>query len=66
MCIHILFIHRLVTFIMLIDKLIVQPDMLYGVETVPMTSSHVKQHEVTDEYNVYEHSAHTKRPCDKL
>ena len=30
-----------------IHKLIVQPAMLYGMETVPVTSSHVKKLEVT-------------------
>ena len=30
-----------------IHKMIVQPDMLYEVETVQMTSSHVKKLEVT-------------------
>ena len=31
-----------------IYKMIVQPAMLYGMETVPMTSSHVKKLEVTE------------------
>ena len=31
-----------------IDKMIVQSAMLYGMETVPVTSSHVKKLEVTD------------------
>ena len=31
-----------------IHKMIVQPDMLYGMETGPVTSSHVKKLEVTD------------------
>ena len=31
-----------------IHKMIVQPAMLYGMETVPMTSSHVKKLEVTE------------------
>ena len=31
-----------------IPKMIVQPAMLYGMETVPMTSSHVKKREVTE------------------
>ena len=31
-----------------IHKMIVQPAMLYGMETVPVTSSHVKQLEVTE------------------
>ena len=31
-----------------IHKLIVQPAMLYGMETVPMTSSHTKKLEVTE------------------
>ena len=30
-----------------INKMIVQPAMLYGMETVPITSSHVKEREVT-------------------
>ena len=30
-----------------IHKIIVQPAMLYGIETVPVTSSHVKKLEVT-------------------
>ena len=30
-----------------IHKMIVQPSKLYGMETVPMTSSHVKKLEVT-------------------
>ena len=29
-------------------QIIVQPDMLYGMETVPATSSHVKKLEVTE------------------
>ena len=31
-----------------IHKMIVQPDMQYGMETVPVTSSHVKKLEVTE------------------
>ena len=31
-----------------IHKMIVQPAMLHGMETVPMTSSHVKKLEVTE------------------
>ena len=31
-----------------IHKMIVQPAMLYGMETVPVTSSHVKKLEVTE------------------
>ena len=31
-----------------INKMIVQPAMLYGMETVPVTSSHVKKLEVTE------------------
>ncbi len=31
-----------------IHKMIVQPGMLYGTETVPVTSSHVKKLEVTE------------------
>ena len=31
-----------------IHKTIVQPAMLYGMETVPVTSSHVKKLEVTE------------------
>ena len=31
-----------------IHKMIVQPAMLYGTETVPMTTSHVKKLEVTE------------------
>ena len=31
-----------------IHKMIVQPAMLYGMETVPMTSSHVKKLEMTE------------------
>ena len=31
-----------------IHKTIVQPAMLYGMETVPMTSSHVKKLDVTE------------------
>ena len=39
-----------------IHKMIVQPAMLYGMETVPMTGSHVKKLEVTE----------IKRCCDTL
>ena len=31
-----------------INKMLVQPAMLYGMETVPMNSSHVKKLEVTE------------------
>ena len=31
-----------------IHKMIVQPSMLYGMETVPITSSHVKKLEVKE------------------
>ena len=45
-----------------INKMIVQPAMLYGVETVPGTSSHVKKLEVTEMMGM---RPHAKRPCDK-
>ena len=45
-----------------INKMIVQPAMLYGVETVPGTSSHVKKLEVTEMMGM---RPHAKRPCEK-
>ena len=45
-----------------INKMIVQPAMLYGVETVPGTSSHVKKLEVTEMMGM---RPHAKRPCAK-
>ena len=45
-----------------INKMIVQPAMLYGMETVPGTSSHVKKLEVTEMMGM---RAHAKRPCEK-
>ena len=50
-----------------IHKMIVQPTMLYGMETVPVTSSHVKKLEVT-EMKIHVHMGmrpHAKRPCPK-
>ena len=46
-----------------IHKMIVQPAMLYGMETVPVTSSHVKKLEVTEMKMGMR--PHAKRPCDK-
>ena len=45
-----------------INKMIVQPAMLYGMETVPGTSSHVKKLEVTEMMGM---RPHAKRPCEK-
>ena len=44
-----------------IHKMIVQPAMLYGMETVPVTSSHVKKLEVTDMKMCRRASGHTRR-----
>ena len=46
-----------------IHKTIVQPAVLYGMETVPVTSSHVKKLEVTEMKMGMR--SHTKRPCEK-
>ena len=49
-----------------IRKLIVQPDMLYGMETVPVTNSHVK--ETGSDINEDVHIGmwpHAKRPHEK-
>ena len=46
-----------------IHKMIVQPAMLYGAETVPMTSSRVKKLEVTE--MKMDMRPHTRRPCEK-
>ena len=46
-----------------IHKMIVQPAMLYGMETVPVTSVHVKTREVTAMKMGIR--PHTKIPCEK-
>ena len=47
-----------------IHNMFVQPAMLYGMETVPVTSSSVKKLEVTEmKMGMW---PHTKRPCKKL
>ena len=49
-----------------IHKIIVLPAMLYGMETVPVTSSHAKKLEVTDNEDVQlGRRPHAKRPCEK-
>ena len=50
-----------------IHKIIVQSVMLYGMETVPMTSSHVKTLEVTQLYEDVQMGIrpHTKIPYEK-
>ena len=49
-----------------IHKMIVQPAMMYGMETVPFTSSHMKKLEVTEMKMCRWASGHTdKRPCEK-
>ena len=49
-----------------IHKMIVQPAMLYGMETVPVTGSHVKKLEVTENEDVQMGMRpHAKRPCEK-
>ena len=45
-----------------INKMIVQPAMMYGMETVPGTSSHVKKLEVTEMMGM---RPYAKRPCEK-
>ena len=44
-----------------IHKMIVQPAMLYGMETVPVTSSHVNKLEVTGNQDVRMACGHTLR-----
>ncbi len=39
--------------------------MLYGMETIPMTSSHFKKREVTEMIMQMGMRPHTKRPCEK-
>ena len=46
-----------------IHKMVVQPAMLYGMETVPVTSSHVKKLEVIEMKMCMR--PHAKRPCEK-
>ena len=46
-----------------INKMIVQPAMVYGMETVPVTSSHVKKLEVTEMKMGMR--PHAKKPCEK-
>ena len=46
-----------------IHKMIVQLTMMFGMKTVPMTSSHVKKLEVTEMKMGMR--PHTKRPCEK-
>ena len=51
-----------------IYKMIVQPAMLYGMETLPVTSSHVKKLEVTEMKMCICQMGmrpHAKRPCEK-
>ena len=49
-----------------IHKTTVQQAMLYGMKTVPVTSSHVKKLEVTEmEICRWTWGPHTKRPCKK-
>ena len=50
-----------------IHKMIVQPAVLYGMETVPVTSSHVKKLEVTEMKMIVQMGMrpHAKRPREK-
>ena len=49
-----------------INKMIVQPAMLYGMETVPVTSSRVKKPESDRNEDVQMGMRpHAKRPCEK-